>query len=321
MSGSTLRSHAAMSSALAALLLSTAAYAGFEASSFKKEDRLGKNYWNAASALDSKPETCWMPDPEQNNAGQWIQLDVPGGEIDKLGMIIGWGKSDETFADYARVKSVKVELFDGATGTPVLVSTTNLSFEDKPGWQVLELPDTKVGGDVLGGRIKLTITETYPGKDFPTLALSEVRVHLKEFPAASAAFVRPFDSEAGASNASAMAMDNNPKTFWASTGSTANFSMKASGYGLASLSIQSGPKTHARPKTVKITANNTTITEVLPDKPGVLQSVLLPCIVGYTGGAWGEINVEILDVYPGDQPANGMAIAELKLNAGSIEEF
>jgi hypothetical protein len=303
------------------LLVALPALAGYEASSFKKEDRLGKNYWNAASALDSKPETCWMPDPEQNNNGQWLQLDVPGGEIDKLGMIVGWGKSEETFGDYARIKSAKVELFDSATGTPVLVGTTTVTFEDKAGWQVVELPDTKVGGEVLGGKVKITVTETYPGKDFPTMAVSEIRVHLKEFPAASQAFARPPSSEAGAANAGAMAMDNNPKTFWAATGPAATFALKAPGYGLASITMQSGPKTHARPKTVKLTANGTSVTEVLADKPGTPQTLLLPCLVGYTGGAWGEVEVEIVDAYPGDQPTNGVALAELKVNAGSIEEF
>ncbi|MEQ1501734.1 MAG: discoidin domain-containing protein [Myxococcota bacterium] len=297
------------------------AFAGYEASSFKKEDRLGKNYWNAASALDSKLETCWQVDAEQNNAGQWIQLDVPGGEVDKFGIVIGWAKDAETFTDYARVKSAKIEIFDSATGTPALVSTTTVTFEDKPGWQVIELPDTKVGGEVLGGKVKMTVTETYPGKDFPSLAVSEVRVHLKEFAASSTAFVAPFDSEAGAANAAPMALDHNPKTFWAGTGSTAAFTLKAPGYGLASLGVQSGPKAYARPKTIEVTANGTTTKEVLEDKPGQVQRILLPCLVGYTGGSWGDVAVKILDTYPGDVPTNGVAIAEVDLNAGSIEEF
>lgn len=305
--------------ALLALAFQTA-LAGYDASSFKKEDRLGKNYWNAASALDSKLETCWQVDAEEANNGQWLQLDVPAGEIDKLGMVIGWQKDQESFFDYSRVKTAKVELFDSGTGTPVLVSTTTVTFEDKMGWQVVELPDTKVGGEVLGGKVKITITDTYPGKDFPSLAISEVRVHLKEFPATSATFSKPFDSEAG-SNAGPNAIDDNPKTFWAATGTSATFAMKAPGYGLASIGIQPGPKTHARPKTLEITANGTTITQALEDKPGLMQWVLLPCLVGYTGGSWGEVAVKILDAYPGEVPTNGIAIAEVKLNAGSIEEF
>ena len=46
--------------AIAALLAPAIALAGYEVSSFKKEDKLGANYWNAASALDSNMETCWQ---------------------------------------------------------------------------------------------------------------------------------------------------------------------------------------------------------------------------------------------------------------------
>ncbi len=295
------------------------AEAGYGVSSFKKENQLGKNYWNAASALDSKPETAWMVDPEQNNNGQWLELDVPTGtDVDKLGVMIGWGKDDETFSDYARLKAAKVEIFDVSGGVPTLVNTADVTFEDKSGWQVVELPDTKIAG--INGKVKVTVVDTYPGKDFPGLAVSEVRVHLKEFPAETFAITRPFDAETpghGGENV----MDGDPKTYWEAPGTTATFGFRANGYGLSSLGIQSVAKGNARPKTLEITANQTTTREVLPDKPGELQWVLLPCLVGYTGGAWGEIQVKIVDVYPGEDPMKGVAIAEMKAMAGSIEEF
>lgn len=302
--------------------MASSAHAGYGVSSFKKEDRLGRNYFNAASALDSKLETCWQIDPEQSNTGSWIEIDVPAGEVDKLGMVIGWQKSEQAFFDYARVKSAKIEMFDLSGGpTPVAVANTTVTFEDKPGWQVIDLPDTKVGGEVLGGKVRITITEAYPGKDFPSLAVSEVRIHMKEFEAASMSMSQPFDSEAAPANAAGMATDNNPKTFWAGTGSTATFALKAGGYGLASIGIQSGPKAYARPKTIELSVNAAVSTEVLPDKPGVMQWALLPCLIGYTGGSWGEVSVKIVDTYPGDVPTNGVAISELKLNAGSISDF
>lgn len=305
--------------ALFALATTLPALAGYEASSFRKEDRLGKNYFAAASALDSKLETCWQIDPEQGNAGSWIYIDVPPGEVDKVGMIIGWQKSEEDFFDYARVKAAKVEIFNlGVGGDPVLVGTHNVAFADKPGWQLGEFPATKISGEGIGGRVKVTILDTYPGKDFPHLAVSEVRVHLKEFEAASATFAKPFDVGAEASD---KAMDGNAKTFWTGPGHQATFALKAPGYGLASIGVQQGPKSHARPKTLEITANGAVATQVLEDKPGQLQWALLPALIGYTGGAWGDVQVKILDAYPGDVPTNGLAIAELKLNAGSISDF
>jgi hypothetical protein len=306
--------------ALTALLVSASAFAGYEVSSFRKEDKLGKNYWNAASALDSKMETCWQIDAEAQNEGSWIAIDTPGGEVDKLAMVIGWQKDDETFQDYARVKKARVEIYDSGKGTPVMVAETTVEFEDKPGWQIVELPDTKVGGEVFGGRVKVSILETYPGKDFPSLAVSEVRVHLKEFPAENIGFGSTLpDTEADGHDGGNL-IDGNVKTFWVATKPEAKFSVKAGGYGLASLGIHAGPKSHGRPKTVKIMANQAEVTHTLEDKPGELQWVLLPCLVGYTGGAWGDVEVQVIDTYPGDTTPN-VAIAEVKLNAASIEEF
>ncbi|MEZ4237239.1 MAG: hypothetical protein R3F59_14025 [Myxococcota bacterium] len=305
--------------ALIALLLPTAAHAGFDASSHKKEDKLGKNFWAVASALDSNPETCWQNDPEQSNNGSWLYIDVPGGEVDKIGMIIGWQKSEDTFFDYARIKSAKVEVYNlPVAGDPVLVATHDIAFADKPGWQYGDIPDVKISGEGLGGRVKITVTDTYPGKDYPNLAVSEVRVHLKEFEAASMQLARPFDT--GGETAD-KATDGNAKTFWTGSGTQATFAVKAGGYGLSSLGLQSGPKAYARPKTVELTVNGATGTQTLEDKPGQMQWLLLPTVIGFTGGAWGDVDVKILDAYPGDVPTNGLAIAEVKMNAGSISDF
>jgi hypothetical protein len=301
------------------LALPSLALAGYEVSSFKKDARLGTNYWNAASALDSKLDTAWQVDPESENAGAWLILDVPAGEIDKLGMVIGYAKNEDTFTDFARVKTAKVAVYNAGAGEGSLLGEHTVSFEDKIGWQVIDLPDTKVGGEVLGGRVKVTVVDTYPGKDFANLAISEVRVHMKEFPAESLRLARPPDSEADIHIGDRM-VDGDAKTFWAATTDAAVFAVSAPGYGLASLGLTQGPKTHARPKTIELHANQAATTHTLEDKPGVMQWVLLPCLVGYTGGAWGQVEVRIVDSYPGEG-MNGTALAEVKLTAGSIEEF
>src|SRR5688500_17883765 len=98
--------------ALAALLLvPSLALAGYSASSFKRESKLGANTWNAEAALDGKPETAWMIDPEDENGGQWIELDLPTSTIDKLAIVNGWDKSEDIFFDYPRLKTAKVEMF------------------------------------------------------------------------------------------------------------------------------------------------------------------------------------------------------------------
>jgi hypothetical protein len=313
-----------MSRALLSLLVLTVAspaFAGFGVSSFKAESKLGKNYWNAGAALDTRPDTCWQSDPEQENVGQWIQLDTPLGDIDKISAIIGWDQSEETFLDHARLKKVKVEVFAKAlNGTQTPVGEAEVSFADQRGWQVVDMPDISVQGEYLGSAIKITALEVYPGKDYPHLAVSDVRVHLKEFSADSAGYAQTPSSEDPKFTGD-LAMDGNPKTFWAATGSQATFSLKAPGFGLSSIGFVNGPKSHARPKTVKIINQNQEAVHTLADKPGETQWMLLPTMTGFTGGGWGEVKVEIVDSYPGDEPMNGFAVAEIKVMAGSIEEF
>ena len=130
------------------LFVSASALAsGFRASSFKKETRLGANFWNIASALDGKLDTCWMVDPESENVGEWFEVDVPRSEVDKLGLVIGWAKDEATFKDYARIKTVKVEMFGDAKAEDTKVAEATIAFEDKMEMQWVELPDTKVGSD------------------------------------------------------------------------------------------------------------------------------------------------------------------------------
>ncbi len=300
---------------MALVLASADAQAGSEASSFKKESRLGSNYWNAGSAMDSKPETCWQNDPEELVPGSWIAVETPKGTIDKLGVMIGWEKDDETFLDYARLKKALVEIYETGSGDPVKKGEAVVTFADKRGWQVVELPNTKVGGELLGGgRVKITVQEFYPGKDFPNLAVSEVRVQLKEFEAGTLRVTTP-----PASGNGEKLVDGSTRTVWVGDEPSASFAIAAPGYGLSSLGVVQAGKTYARPKTITIKANGNEVTHELADKPGVKQSVLLPYIMGYTGGAWGDIQVDVSEVYPGSQEK--LAIAEVSLMAGSIEEI
>ena len=298
-------------------LVSADAEAGFKASSFRKESRLGDNYWNAGSALDSNNETAWMVDPEQKNAGQWIELDTPSGEVDKVGLVVGFAKDDNTFGDYARVKKVRVEAWsvEGSKVTQVL--ETEASFEDKQEMQIIDIDNARMGGEFGGGRVRITVLEVYDGKDYPNLAVSEVRVFLKEFPAETMQITTyPDDAEDG--HGPNFLEDLKDTTWWASAGSCeAKFEMKASGYGLSTVGIKSHKAPYARPKTVKLTANDFDITHTMKDNQD-WQWLLLPTVAGYTGSAWGTITVEIVDCYEGEK---GVAISEVKMNAASIEDI
>ncbi len=307
-------------SVAAILLVPAIAFGGFRVSSFKKETRQGANAWNAASALDSDMATCWQLDPEQENAGAWFEVDLPRGEVDKLGMVIGWEKDAESFKDYARIKTVRVEVFGTEEDEAARVLEQNLTFEDKPGWQTLDLPDTKVGGEMSGGKIRITVTEAYPGQDYPNLAVSEVLIHLKEQDIGSGSIkmkTPPATSAAGKD--AGLMTDGDAKTFWAAAAAgEALFEVRAEGFGTSSIGIVPGPAAYARPKTVEITANEITVKRELPDKAGETQWILLPAVVGYTGSAWGPVKVRVVDTYPG-KTDQAVAITDVKMKFTNYE--
>jgi hypothetical protein len=273
---------------------------GFKASSVRKDAR-NPATWDAASALDGNLQTAWMVDAEDESIGQYIQVDVPASTIDKIALVAGYDKDEDTFGDYPRLKSVKIEIFQN--GQPVGESPT-LEVADQRGWQILDIPDTKVEG--AGGSVRLTVLGVHPGKDFANLGLSDIRVHLKEFEAGTIKVVEPAGLEA--------MVDKNPKTVYTHPTADLAFTLAAPGYGLASIGFLPGAS--GRPKTVEISANDNKQTVVLEDK-AEMQWFLLPVLVGYTGSSWGKIGVTVVDTYS----APGVSFAEVALNAATIEEF
>ncbi len=304
-------------SALLAALLAPAAHAGATASSFRPETRLGANYWNAASAIDEKPETCWMVPGESENLGEYVILDIPKGEVDKIGMLIGWAKDDDTWVDYPRVKSVRVEVLSYNDERDLVpVGSADASFEDKKGWQVVDIPDMKLGTEEAGGKVKITISGVYPGKDFPNLAISELRVHMKEFDA------QPKITEVSSTDdgkAQESMQDANPKTFWSGASDGATITLDSVGYGISKVGIAPAGKDLARAKKVKISVGNRSITTELPDAAGA-QWADVPTMQGYTGSAWGELKIEILEVYPGAK-SQSLGISELSAKATTFDSL
>ena len=300
---------------LAFLLSPAVALAGFEASSFKQESRHGANHWSAASALDEDLSTAWMVDPEQSNVGSWFEIGLPRSTVTGVGVVIGWDESAKTFRDHARVKAMKVEVFDASDGgAPKRVLEHELTFEDQRGWQVVDLPDTEIGDHIFGGRVRLTITEVYPGRDYPNLAVPGLRVHLAEQEAPVALVSPPEGALEG--HPAEHRVDGDGRTFWASAGpgEGETFAVGADGWALSHLGIQPGPQSHARPKTIEIVASHATRTYEVADR-AELQWFMVPPIVGYLGSNWGPVEVRIVDTWPGPRPE--VALSEVKLRATS----
>jgi hypothetical protein len=295
-----------------ALLLPTLAFAGARGSSFQKETKQGANFWAPSAAIDGKLETAWMVPGESPNRGEWIEIDIPRGEVDKISIFPGFNKTEETFSDYPRVKKIRVDLYalDDEQASKQVGSAT-LDVADKREWQLLDLPDTKIDAGLFGGRVRISIVDIYDGADFPNLGVSEVLVHMKEFDAK--AKVTAVDE--GDPAAAAKALDDDAKTV-ATFAPGVNLTMESQNFGISSIGFTPA-KDYARPKTIAITVGAQTVTTVLPEKGTDTVWATVPGFNGYTGGAFGSIEVKIVDSYPGKMPEIG--VSEIKAKATNFE--
>jgi hypothetical protein len=306
------------------LLVPTLAFAGFSVSSYKVESRSsGDSRYNAAAALDGDPKTAWMVNPEQANEGQWIELEVPKGKIDKIHVVVGWAESDETWIDHARVAEARIEIYDAAQERKMVHEVVS-TFEDKRGIQVVDFPDVEVGDEYVGGYVRLNVTKVHEGKDYAHLALGEFLVYMGEFDAQIIKFSSTPTSETDSHDGSMM-IDGNSRTYWQSDGpppegETVSFEVDGGRYSVSSLGLMPGPKSAARPKAIKVTQSNVTREYEMADTPGKMQYFDLPALVGYTGSGFGPVTVEIVSVY-GAGEGVGVAIAEAKFRATMLEAF
>lgn len=298
------------------VLLALPAVAGFRVSNFRKVGKSAE--YDAQSAIDDNPKTAWQIDPESDQKGEWIEIDLPKGEVDKIAVMVGWEKDEESWKDYGRIKAGRLEVYtDSADGQKRLLEK-NVVFEDQKGLQIIDVDDTKVGSELYGGKARLVITEFTAGDDYPNVAMAEFRILLKEFDA-QATFATGGEPKA-AEGAPESLIDNNVKTVFVGDASETPvaFTIEAQGAGVSSLVVTPGAKTHARPKTLEVTCADQTRTYELKDeaKP---QSFALPSIVGYTGSAWGKVQVTVKETYPGTKP--GVAIADVALKATNFDGF
>ena len=298
----------------ALMLMSGDALAGARQSAFKVDSNKGKNYYSGTAAIDGKMDTAWTVPGESENKGEWVEIALPHSDLDKLAIIGGNATNEKAWTDYPRLKQVRVDVYSmDDDQNEKQVGSTTVDLEDKTGWQILDLPDAKVGDGMFGGRMRLTVIDVYPGEDFPNLALTEFKAVLKEFdfPAKVTEAGTPLEG-----HDSALMLDANPKTFFATTAEGATFTLGNSG--LSQLGFVTAGKDYARPKKVQITCGSVSATTDLADdiKGGTVWAEV-PAFNGYTGGAFGDPLVTILEVYPGTNPQIG--VAELKVKATNAD--
>jgi hypothetical protein len=301
-------------------LLPSVVWAGATVSSERRVTRnRGAVSWSGHSAIDNDPATAWMVPGESSNTGEHITIQVPKGNVNGVALWAGFGQDDTTFTDYARLRNVIIDaLCCEGDDNMTTVSTTTVELADQNSLQFIDLEDFQIGNEMgFGGLIKFTVESVYEGRDYTNFAVSEARVVLVEFDLP--AFSIPESTGDDIDHLSDQLNDGNARTYWTSPVEGASIGVRAGGYGLSSIGIQSGPDSHARPKRVRITANNRIVEHDLENNDDV-QFVDAPSITGYNGSAWGTVNIEILEVYPGSTAAE-VAIAEISLRATNFDGF
>ncbi len=311
-------SSARLLAASALLAFAGPAFAGATQSDFKKETRKGANYWSGLSTHDMNMETAWQVPGESKNVDEWLMFDVPKVSLDKIGMTVGWMKDEESFKDYARVKKIRVEAFEFNDSMELVPagSPIELEFADEPGFQVVKLPEPLKGKSGTNGKIKLIVKEVYEGRDFPNVAVSEVLLFLSEFTV-------PFDikdlSFEDDKNKAGALYDEDPKTTWVGPAAGLSFTVASPSAALASITLDHMGDAYARPKTVELTAQGRTRVVDLPDGPA--QSMWVPTVFGYTGGSWGDVEVKVLEVYPGKKFKDQLGLKDVKALASNNDAF
>lgn len=308
---------------LVGVLVPALAFGGFNASSYKKpSSRSTSSPYDAAAALDGDATTAWVIDPEQANPGQWIELDVPRGKIDKVSVVVGWNKDPESWDDYARLKSARIEVYnlDTDDGQPKMLAEKDVTFEDKRDLQTIDLADIAVGGEYQGGRVRLVVQEVYPGKDYEHLALGELFARMIEFDAASRKVVESSSTADGSSTDNLV--DDSPKTTWspAADDATPSFTLDGGKFSVSSIGLLAGPKTGARPKKIEVTQGGNTRTYDVADLTTV-QFFDIPAVMGYNGSGVGTVTVKVLETWPGTVVTAPLAIADARFRATLLEAF
>lgn len=308
---------------LAGVLVPALAFAGFGASSYKKpSSRSTASPYDASAALDGDAATAWVVDPEQANAGQWIQVDVPRGKVDKISVVVGWNKDAESWDDYARLKAARIEVYnlDTNDGEPKLVAEKEVTFEDKQEIQIVDIADVAVGGEYQGGRVRLVVQEVFPGKDYEHLALGELFARMIEFEAATRK-VESVSSTADGSSSDNL-VDDSVKTAWSPAGTDAApaFTLDGGKFSVSSIGLLAGPKTGARPKKITVVQGGNTREYAVADV-ATMQYFDVPAVMGYNGSGVGNVTVTVLETYPGTVAGAPLAIADVKFRATVLEAF
>lgn len=137
-----------------------------------KADSIPGSNFNAKNTLDNNMKTAWMPAGNGKNALIEYVIDYEDLEgvnavtLFQIALFNGWRKDYQTWKDYARIKKVSLTINDKPYA--------EISLEDTYKHQYIDVEKMKLD-KTRRYRFRFRIIETYPGKKYEQVALSDVQ--------------------------------------------------------------------------------------------------------------------------------------------------
>lgn len=119
--------------------------------------------YSPKQVLDQDFSTSWTEDVEDEGVGEWIRLDFPSqAKINTLGIVPGYARDEEIYAENNRLKSFELEFSDGTKITKTLPDTYGMHF--------VEFSTVKTTS------LKLTIKSVYKGSKYNDTCIAELDI-------------------------------------------------------------------------------------------------------------------------------------------------
>ncbi|MCL6592270.1 MAG: hypothetical protein K6U80_20285 [Firmicutes bacterium] len=118
--------------------------------------------YSVQNLIDNDPKTVWVPESKKSGIGEWIEFSfddpIP---VTSINLVNGYAKSDTTFKNNNRIKTVTLEFSDG--------NKEKISLKDTMEPQTIEIGKTTQ-------KVRVYIDEVYKGTKYDDTCLSEFDV-------------------------------------------------------------------------------------------------------------------------------------------------
>ena len=127
--------------------------------------------FDAKNTIDGNLKTAWLtPNNGKNALIEFVidleELDVSSATLFNISLFNGWRKDYQTWKDYARIKKVSLTINDKPYAEITLEDTYKMQFIDL---EKMKMDKTR------RYRFRFRIIETYPGKKYEQVGLSDVQ--------------------------------------------------------------------------------------------------------------------------------------------------